>query len=130
MVHFQILNNFVNNFIDFISTFPEEKSFYKLHFIKSYLRSTLVQEMLFNLTSLLIEDKLCKITDYNDIKSDFVKSLGKANFMTYIYIYIYNYSLSLFYYLSKHCSGFSGGSVVKKKIHLPSRRHGFDPWVG
>ena len=111
MGHFQILNNFVNNFVDFISTFPEEKSFYKLHFIKSYLRSTLVQEMLFNLTSLLIEDKLCKITDYNDIKSDFVKSLGQGKFYD---IYIYNYSLSLFYYLSKHCSGFSGGSVVKK----------------
>ena len=79
MVHFQILNNFVNNFIDFISTFPEEKSFYKLHFIKSYLRSTLVQEML-NLTSLLIEDKLCKITDYNNINSDFVKSLGQDKF--------------------------------------------------
>ena len=63
-----------------VETFPEEKSFYKLHFIKSYLRSTLVQEMLFNLTSLLIEDKLCKITDYNDINSDFVKSLGQDKF--------------------------------------------------
>ena len=92
MVNFQILNNFVKNFIDFISTFPEEKSFYKLHFIKSYLRSTLVQEMLFNLTSLLIEDKLCKITDYNDIKSDVVKSLGQGKFYDiYIYIYIYIY---------------------------------------
>lgn len=76
MVHFQILNNFV----DFISTSPEEKNFYKLHFIKSYLRSTLVQEMLFNLTSLLIENKLCKITDYNDINSDFVKLLGQGKF--------------------------------------------------
>ena len=79
MVHFQILNTFVNNFVDFVSTSPEEKSFYKLHFIKSYLRSTSVQEM-FNLTSTLIENKLCKITDYNDINSDFDKLLGQGKF--------------------------------------------------
>ena len=79
MVRFQILNTFVNNFVDFVSTSPEEKCFYKLHFIKSYLRSTLVQEM-FNLTSPLIENKLCKITDYNDINSDFDKLLGQGKF--------------------------------------------------
>lgn len=60
--------NFFNNVIDFIATFPKEKNFYRLQFVKSYLRTTLTQKVF--LVSLLMEHKICKMIDYNNIISD------------------------------------------------------------
>ena len=58
-----------------------ERSFSKLKLIKNYLRSTMLQDRLCNLSILSIENEVAKSIDYSEVIDDFASLKLKARKM-------------------------------------------------
>lgn len=60
-----------------VSVATAERSFSKLKFIKSYLRSTMLQERLNSLAIISIERELVGIIDYESLVKEFIEKEGR-----------------------------------------------------